>query len=470
MRTDKVRLIAAILAFFAIAAVGIVWAGPKIETWTTAKGARVLFVPVPDLPILDVRLVLDAGSARDGERSGLASLTAGMLTQGAGDWDADAIAERIESVGAQLATGASRDSATLSLRTLTDQPAMDKTLATAAKILSAPSFRDADFERVRENRLVGLRQDEQDPGTIGSKAICRKIFRDHPYAPDPAGTLETVAALRRDDLLEFHRRYYVASNAVVAIVGAVTRAQAEDLAEDLTAGLDRGEAPPKLPAVPNLSDAVLEQLDFPSSQTHIYAGQPGMRRLDPDYFPLYVGNHILGGSGLVSLLSEEVREKRGLSYSVYSYFLPMSQRGPFLMGLQTKNDQVARAREVMMETVRRFREEGPTAEELEAAIKDITGGFPLRIAGNRKIVGYLAVIGFYGLPLDYLDRFNDRVSAVTAEQIRDAFIRRINPDRLATVIVGPREDQVAVERTSPRTLPISPPVNGEADRQSVLER
>jgi len=195
--------------------------------------------------------------------------------------------------------------------------------------------------------------------------------------------------------------------------------------------------------VPDLPDEILEKLSFPSSQTHIYVGQPGMRRLDPDYFPLYVGNHILGGSGLVSLLSEEVREKRGLSYSVYSYFLPMSQRGPFLMGLQTKNDRASEAREILMETVRRFRDKGPTGDELAAAIKNITGGFPLRIASNSKVVQYVATIGFYGLPIDYLDRFSERVSEVSAEQIRDAFRRRVHPDRFATVIVGPQENRLA---------------------------
>ena len=162
-----------------------------------------------------------------------------------------------------------------------------------------------------------------------------------------------------------------------------------------------------------------------------------MTRTDPDYFPLYVGNHILGGSGLVSLLMDEVREKRGLSYSVYSYFLPLAERGPFLAGLATKNDQGPQARNVLMATIQRFRDEGPSQEELEAAVKNITGGFPLRIAGNRKIAQYLAIIGFYGLPLDYLDRFNERVRAVTVEAIRDAFQRRIDPSHFTTVIVGP---------------------------------
>ena len=443
MYTDRRRVRYALFPLLAFAVLDVAWAGPKIETWDTAKGARVLFVAAPDLPILDVRVLLDAASARDGDRSGLASLTAGMLTQGAGDWDADEVAERIESVGAQLSVSARRDSATLSLRTLTEQPAMDVALETAAKVLSEPSFSEADFERVRENRLVGLRQDEQDPRTVGKKAIYRKIFGDHPYAADPAGTLESVQALDREDLIEFHRRYYVASNAVIAIVGALSTAEAREVAERLTAGLPTGEPPPALPPVADLTGAILDELSFPSTQSHVYAGQPGMQRLDPDYFPLYVGNHILGGSGLVSLLMDEVREKRGLSYSVYSYFLPMSERGPFLMGLQTKNDQAATARTVLMDTLERFRSDGPTADELAAAIKNITGGFPLRIASNSKVVQYIAMIGFYGLPLDYLDRFNERVSAVTSEQIRDAFMRRVDPERLATVIVGPGGERTA---------------------------
>jgi len=442
MRTDNIRIFSIACALFGLTVASAVEAGPEIETWKTTKGARVLFVAAPDLPMLDVRLVFDAGSARDGKRSGLASLTANMLTEGAGEWDADTVAERIESVGAEFSAGAARDMATLSLRTLTRQPALDKTLETVAKSLSEPRFGKTDFEQVRENRLVALRQDEQDPGTVGSKAIYRRTFGDHPYAADPAGTLETVSAIRREDLVEFYRRYYVAGNAVVAMVGALSREQARDLAERLTAGLDTGEPPPALPPVPELSGPILERLSFPSIQTHVFAGQPGMRRLDPDYFPLYVGNHILGGSGLVSLLMDEVREKRGLSYSVYSYFLPLFERGPFLMGLQTKNDQATEAREVLMNTVRRFREQGPTEAELAAAIKHITGGFPLRTASNSKVVGYLAVIGFYGLPLDYLDRFSQRVSQVRAEQIRDAFVRRVHPDRFATVIVGPRKEHM----------------------------
>jgi len=446
MFVDAWRTFAPLCGLLALASITPAWAAPKIESWETGNGARVLFVTAPDLPILDIRLAFDAGSARDGERSGLAALTSAMLSQGAGEWDANALAERLESVGASLGTGSQRDMAFVSLRTLTEKEPMDTALDTLAAVVAEPRFDQADFDRVRENTLVGLRQDEQDPGTVGTKALYRAIFGDHPYAADPGGTLESVGKLGRERLVEHHRRYYVARNAVVAMVGALTRDEAEAVAERVTAGLAPGERAPSPPPVPEPREARRVEIDFPSSQTHIYVGQPGMQRDDPDYFPLYVGNHILGGNGLVSLLMDEVREKRGLSYSVYSYFLPMAQRGPFLMGLQTKNDQAELARGVLMDTLTRFRDRGPTEQELAAAIKNITGGFPLRIASNAKIVEYLAMIGFYRLPLDYLDVFTERVSAVTAEDIRDAFRRRLDPKRFVTVIVGPREGQVAEAR------------------------
>ncbi|KAA6185683.1 insulinase family protein [Thiohalocapsa marina] len=413
---------------------------PQIETWRTDNGAEVLFVAAPDLPMLDLRVVFDAGSARDGDRHGLASLTAGMLTEGAAGLSADTIAEGIESVGAELGSGADRDMAWVSLRTLTDPEALERALDLLTKVLTAPDFPAEDFERVQQNTLVALRLAEQDPKTVGSKALYRMVFGDHPYADDPSGTAETVSALRPAHLRDFHRHHYTAANATLALVGDLTREQAEVVAELVSLGLPAGERPADLPPVAALSQGQLQRIDFPSSQTHVYLGQPGMRRGDPDYFPLYVGNHILGGSGLVSQLMDEVREKRGLSYSAYSYFLPLSQNGPMVMGLQTRNEQAEEARSVMLETLQRFVASGPTADELDAALKNITGGFPLRIASNRSVVRYLAVIGFYDLPLDYLERFNERVSSVTAEQIRDAYRRRIHPDRLATVLVGGEQD------------------------------
>jgi zinc protease len=447
---------------------GLILAGPaaalpKIQTWQTPNGAKVLFVEAPDLPMLDLRLVFDAGSARDAGQPGVATMTADMLTQGAGDWDADALAERMENVGASLSTAALRDMGVVAVRTLTREPALDTALDTLAKVLAEPRFGPADLERLRRNALTGLRQAEQDPGTVGQKALYRAIYGDHPYAEDPSGTPEGIAALTRDDLIAFYHRYYSARNAVVAMVGAIDRSQAEAIATRVTAGLpggpSGGEHAPPPPPVPELAAASSDPIDFTSSQTHVLIGQPGMQRGDPDYFPLYVGNHVLGGSGLVSLLMDEVREKRGLSYSVYSYFLPMRVDGPFLMGLQTKNDQADQAREVLLSTLRRFITEGPTEQELIAAKKNLTGGFPLRIASNAQVVQYLAMMGFYNLPLDYLDRFTSKVEAVTAEQVRDAFSRRVHPDRLASVIVGPKGG----EGQEPPVAQAVAPASGQGD-------
>ena len=180
----------------------------------------------------------------------------------------------------------------------------------------------------------------------------------------------------------------------------------------------------------------MEHIYHPSAQTTVRMGAPGMHRGDPDYFPLYIGNHVLGGSGLVSRLSDEVREKRGLSYSASSYFNPMEQDGPYLLSLQTRNDQSAQALKVLKDTLVKFVADGPTDQELESAKKNITGGFALRLDSNGKIADHLAVIGFYGLPLDYLDTFIGKVNAVTVEQVREAFKRRIHPEHMVTVTVG----------------------------------
>ncbi len=420
------------------------FAGPKIERWATGNGARVLFVRAPDLPILDVRVVFDAGSARDGSLPGLASLTSGLLSDGAGDWDADQIAERMESVGAEMSVGSARDMAWVTIRTLTEAKPMATAVETLAAVLAHPSFEEDDLERSRKVMQTALRLGEQDPGTVASRAFYKALYGDHPYGIPSDGTRESLAAITRDDVLDFYRTYFVAANAVIAIVGDLDRGQAEALAQQITADLPRGAAAPELPAVGALQAGREIDIGFPSSQSHILMGQPGMRRGDPDYFALYVGNHILGGSGLVSLLSEEVREKRGLSYSVYSYFSPMRREGPFVVGAQTKNAKAEEAIRVMRETLQRFIDQGPTAKELEAAKQNITGGFPLRISSNSKIVEYLAMIGFYNLPLDYLDRFVERIEAVGAEQIHDAFQRRIHPDRFITVVVG--NGKAAAER------------------------
>jgi zinc protease len=409
---------------------------PPIQHWQTANGARVYYVPAPELPMVDIRVVFAAGSAHDADLPGLASMTNGLLDKGAAGLTANDIAARLEGLGAELGSGSLRDMAWVSLRSLSDAGLFEPALKVLQQVLGEPDFNERDFDRERERTLVSLREDEQSPSTIAGYRFYRAVFGQHPYATRPVGDKASLQRMTLEDIRGYHEKYYVAGNAVIAIVGDVDRKAAERLAQRVAGALRDGEPAPALPAVASLADASEEFIFHPSTQTHVRMGAPGMRRGDPDYFPLYVGNHILGGGGLVSRLNEEIREKRGLSYSVYSYFSPMAQDGPYILGLQTRNDQVGEGLEVMQATLNTFHAEGPTEKELVAAKKNITGGFPLRVDSNSKIVEYLAMIGFYKLPLDYLETFNDRVEAVTRAQIRDAFQRRVPLDNMATVIVG----------------------------------
>ncbi|HYQ92262.1 MAG TPA: pitrilysin family protein, partial [Candidatus Competibacteraceae bacterium] len=240
----------------------------------------------------------------------------------------------------------------------------------------------------------------------------------------------------RDEVQSFHRRYYVGANAVVAIVGALDRAAAEQLANTLVGGLPSGEAAPPLPPVPLLSEAKTIRIPYPSTQSHVFIGQLGISRTDPDYYSLLLGNHVLGGNGLVSMLAEEVREKKGFAYSVYSAFAPMRQDGPFMVNLQTRTDQTEPAIKLVQSTLQEFVADGPPVTELQMARQNITGGFALHIDSNADLVQVLASIGFYQLPLDYLQTYTAKIDALTLEQVRQAFQQHLHPNKLLTVIVG----------------------------------
>jgi zinc protease len=410
-------------------------AAPQLQSWVTSKGTKVIYVQADALPMLDIRVVFDAGSARDSKLPGLASFVNGMLTEGTSKWDADALATRVEDQGIRLGSGSLRDMAWLSVRTLTEPAVMDIAVDTLAKVIGDPRFAEQDIERLRQQMLIGLRQSLQSPGTVAARRFYRTLYGDHPYAHPSSGTEKSLQKISKQDLGLFHRTHYVAANAVIAMVGAVDRKTAEALAERVTEGMQRGQAAPALPEVALVKGGELRQ-SFPSSQSHIYVGQKGVTRQDPDYFPLYVGNHILGGSGLVSVLGEEVRNKRGLSYSVYSYFSPMRVAGPFLMVAQTKNARATQALEVMQQVLKKFITEGPSQEQLTATKRNLIGGFPLKVASNSKIVEYISMIGFYDLPLDWLDTLTRKIEAVTLEQVRDAFQRRLDPQHNIAVIVG----------------------------------
>jgi zinc protease len=412
----------------------------QIQSWSLANGARVLFVENHAIPMLDLSIEFDAGSRRDPDgKSGLASLTNAMLTRGVTASDvAPALSEAqildgLADVAAQRGGGVGMDRAGITLRMLSSAAERDTAISLLARVLAQSSFPAALFARDQARTIAEVKEALTKPEEIASKALWAALYGQHPYARHE--TEASIAAITRDDLVAFHRSHYVANRAVIALIGDVSRARADQIARQLTAQLPQGPALPPLPPVA-YGSASEQRIAHPASQSHILLGMPALVRGDPDFFALTVGNYILGSGGFVSRLTAEVREKRALSYSVYSYFSPLAQSGPFEIGLQTKRAQTDQALAVVRQTVAAYLRDGPSVAELKAAKDNLIGGFALRIDNNRKILDNLAVIAFYQLPLNYLDTWTANIGKVTLAQIRDAFRRKIALDQLSTVIVG----------------------------------
>lgn len=407
-----------------------------IRQWETANGIPVMFVRSDDLPMLDVRLIFDAGSARDGEIPGLASTVASMLDEGTATRSGEELAQGFERLGAEFRSSSARDMAVMELRVLTDAALMNPALELFADVLANPVFPEKNYQRVHSQSQVGQQQKQQSPAALASIAFYRELYGKHPYATPPTGTLETIKKIKPDDLRTFHRQFYVARNAVLTMVGAISEERAREISEQVSKSLAAGEKAQALPEVAPLRKERRLHTEYGSQQTHILIGQPGVRRGHPDYYALYVGNEILGGGGFTSILTREIREKRGLSYGVSSGFLPMNARGPFTVSMQTRNDQASQAVSVTREVLREFVEKGPTDQQVQEAIENIVGGYPLGLASNYSIIGNLGAMAFYGLPKDYLEKFPERIREVDADKIRKAFRKHINPDRMLIITVG----------------------------------
>jgi zinc protease len=407
-----------------------------IEHWRSANGAKVYFVANRGLPMLDVSVEFPAGAAFDvAGKTGVAGLTNSLMRLGAGGLGEEQIEQRLADIGAILGNRFDSDRSGLTLRTLSDPRWRSEALQLMARILATPEFPQPVLERERTRIAASLKEAERLPATIAGREFQRAVFGSHPYGRR-AYEFETLDRIAREDLVAFHRAHFVADRAVVAIMGDVTRAEAEAIAEQLTRGLPRGPGPAALPDPAPLAAAIERNIAHPATQSHILVGAPGIKRGDPDFFAIFVGNHILGGGGFVSRINEEVRQKRGLAYSAYSSFSPTLVAGAFTIGLQTQRDQAQEALAVVRRTLADFVAHGPTEAELKAAKQNIAGGFPMRIDSNRKIHDYLGMIGFYDLPLDYLERFVPSVERLTVSEIRTAFARRVDPARLVTVVVG----------------------------------
>lgn len=410
-----------------------------IQHWLTPSGVRVYFVENQDLPILDVSIDFAAGSSTDTpEKSGRANLTRHLLNLGAGGLNEDQIAKALADVGAQLGGHFDRDRAGLTLRTLSSERERQQALDIFSQIIQLPEFPENIMARERARLIAGIKDAYTKPDYIAERSLMSMLYGSHPYGLPESGEISSLEALQREDLIKFYRAYYTAKNAVIAIMGDVNRVEAAKIAESLTEQLPAGDSVPALAPV-QLPTAETKKIAHPASQSHIQLAYPGLRREDPDYFPLLVGNYILGGGGFVSRLMEEIRQARGLAYSTYSFFSPLREQGPFEIGLQTKKEQADEALTITRKVLADFVADGPTEKELVAAKQNIIGGFPLRLDSNKKILSYLAVIGFYDLPLTYLDDYIAAVENVTVQQIEQAFQRRINPNGMVTVVVGVAE-------------------------------
>ncbi|WP_353190416.1 pitrilysin family protein [Pandoraea pnomenusa] len=438
----RTGLMAGVAAGALVVAAPSAQAALPIQSWIAPSGAKVMFVESRSIPMIDLNIDFDAGSRYDpAGKSGLALLTAGLLDSGAAAaggrpaMTEAQIADRFADVGAMEATSAGRDAATVTMRTLSSATERDAAVSTLAQFLQHPTFPDAVLKREAARLSAAIAESDTKPEAIVEKAFRSAIYGSHPYGVTP--TVASVGAVKRDDLVRFYRDMYSPKRAVVTIVGDIDRAQAEKLVSSLTDAMPAGITPPAMPPVAPLRSAVQIDLPHPAEQAHIVTGQASFARNDPDYFPLLVGNYVLGGGGFVSRLTAEVREKRGLTYGVSSSFSPQLQEGPFEISLQTRREQAPEALRVVRETLATFVQGGPTDAEIQAAKDNLTNGFPLRLDSNRKLLANVAAIGFYNLPLDYLDTWTRNVEAVTAAQVKAAFARHVQPDRLATVVVGP---------------------------------
>ncbi|MEY4591199.1 MAG: hypothetical protein RIR18_94 [Pseudomonadota bacterium] len=411
-------------------------AAAPIQHWVTPSGTPVYFAETKGLPIVDVRVDFNAGSAQDPVgQSGLAALTHTLLDLGAGSDDEASIARKFADLGAQLGGSVEMDRASISLRSLSASDKLPPAMALLRQILSAPHFDAKVLERERQRSMAELKDALTRPEVQANRAFWLTVYGDHPYGRQMDEA--SLTALTRDEVVTFFRQHYTRNNAVITLVGDLDRAHAEKLTGKLSEVL----APADLASVASIPEVSIAagktvQIEHSASQAHILLGLPTIPRGHADFFPLLVGNYTLGGGGFVSRLMQEVREKRGFAYSVYSYVAPMRQAGPFQIGLQTKRDQAADALKLTRSVLESFVAEGPSDKELAAAKANLVGGFPLRLDSNKKLLENVAVIGYYGLPLDWLDTYQAKISKVSRDEIRQAFKRHIRGENLNTVIVG----------------------------------
>ncbi len=408
-----------------------------IKEVTSAGGINAWLVEEPSIPFVALELRFRGGTSLDeaGKR-GATNLMVGLLEEGAGNLDAQGFAREAEALAAQFSYSSHGDGVSVSARFLTEN--RTEALELLRLSLIEPTFPQDAVERVRAQVLSGLRSGLKDPNKIAGRALNAQVYGDHPYATSGDGTIDSVSALTRDDLVTAHKNALALDRLYVSAVGDITAEELGPLLDALLGALPETGAPLVGPADLTLAGGTAV-VDFDTPQSVALWAQPGIDREDPDFFAAYVMNVVLGGGGFESRLMTEVREKRGLTYGVYSYLVGRDQANLYMGSVASANDRVGEAITVIRDEWAKLATEGATEDEVSRAKALLTGAYPLRFDGNGSIAGIMVGMQVDGMPIDYIATRNDQVNAVTVEDVNRVASDLLDPDALTFVVVGKPE-------------------------------
>lgn len=407
----------------------------ETERHTLENGVRLILSEQSAVPIVSIDCLVDGGARLDPPgQPGLAGLTADLLDEGTRQRSSQEIARRIDSLGGSFGTGASRDWIHAGAAVLSRDIASAFDLI--GESLRDPTFPTDEIERVRRETLGALEASEEDPGTVAARTFRHALYGDTSYGYPIAGTPESVEKITREAIVGFHRRAITPQATICAVVGDATTAEMRAQAER-TLGSWQSPREPEEPTALLPPQARTIRIDRELTQANLIIGQLGVARDNPDYFPILLMNHILGGGGFTSRLVEEIRTKEGLAYAVYSRFSSSRLPGSFRVVLQTKAESAGRAVALVRREIARMHEQGVTEAELSAAKAYLTGSFPLKLDSTAKLSSLLAQIEYFQLGSDYIEKYTSLVQAVTAEDVAAAARRHLRPEALIVVAVGP---------------------------------
>lgn len=409
----------------------------NIQQVKSPGGITAWLVEEHSVPLIAIRFAFEGGSAQDlVGKDGTAHFLTTMLDEGAGELDASAYQERMEDIAMKMSFNEGRDTFYGNFQTLTENLDAASDLLTLA--LTKPRFDDTAAERMRKQLVASLSFAKKNPNQVASKAWSATAFPKHPYGRSSKGTPETVAKISPADLRAYRDRVFAKSNLTVAVVGDIDAKRLGTLLDKVFGGLadkaDLVDVPKTKP-----SAGTIKVIDMPVPQSVAVFGFEGIARKDDDFIPAYIMNHILGGGGFASKLMEEVREKRGLAYSVYSYLQPYDNAAIFAGSVATKNEKLGESLDVIRAQIKQMAEQGPTQADLDNAKSYLTGSYALRFDTSSKIASQLLAIQQEELGIDYVNTRNDKISAVTLEDLKRVAKRLLKPENLIVAVAGKPE-------------------------------